>query len=415
MFYWTGETAPPVAFDSKDERWVEIWNDVFMVYDKKSTGEIAPLKQKNVDTGMSLVRVLSVINDLADDYLTDPFWPLINKIGLLSGQSYQKNTEAFRVIADHLCAATIAISDGIIPSNKEQGYIIRRLIRRAIIKGWQIGLKENFTARLGEQVREIYQAEYSIDRAVIERLEQEEKKFRLTLARGLRLFSRQYSEQFSAVRKKLTGKELFDLFQTYGFPLELSVELAKQKKIALSHRAEEEFRQEQRRHQDTSRTAAVGRFKGGLASGGEVETKYHTATHLLLAALREKLGENINQKGANITAERMRFDFSYPEKLTDEQIKYLEDRVNWLIKADLPVTVEEMPLVQALRSKATAIPGFNYPELVKVYTIGGCLWVVSREICGGPHVKNTGELGHFRIIKEESSSQGIRRIKAVLS
>jgi len=414
IFYWTGEGRAPAIFDPQDKRWVEIWNNVFMIYDRQASGEYLTLKQKNVDTGMGLVRVLSVVNRLGDDYLTDPFWPLIEKISQLSRESYQNKKVEYRVIADHLTAAVLAIADGIAPANKEQGYIIRRLIRRAIVKGYQIDLREPFTAKVAEEVRLIYQSQYSIGPEVISQLEQEEGKFRSTLERGLTLLTRRYNTKGTSTSEMLTGKELFDLFQTYGFPLELSLELAKQKGIPVSGQAEEEFRREQLRHQDASRTAAAGRFKGGLASGGEMETKYHTATHLLLAALREELGREVSQKGANITAERMRFDFSCPEKLTQRQINKLEARVNEFIKAALPVSVEELSFVDALKSNATTIPGFNYPEKVKVYTIGEGRHVVSREVCGGPHVKNTGELGRFRITKEESSSQGVRRIRAVL-
>ncbi|MBU1137077.1 alanine--tRNA ligase, partial [Patescibacteria group bacterium] len=295
---------------------------------------------------------------------------------------------------------------GIAPSNTDQGYIIRRLIRRAIRYGRQLEIKNNLWTKEIAQVvigdyKEIYPELEKNKKFVLSNLDEEEGKFKKTLERGLKEFE----------KREISGKEAFNLYQTYGFPIEMTKELAKEKGIQVD---EEEFQQELKKHQELSRTASAGKFKGGLADAGKETKKLHTAAHLLLAALRKVLDDSVTQKGSNITAERLRFDFSWPEKLTDEQKKQVEDLVNEVIKKDLPVKMEEMSLDEAKKQGAMGVFESKYGAKVKVYTIGDDKEVFSKEICGGPHVERTGGLGHFKIGKEESSSAGIRRIKAVL-
>jgi len=452
MFYWTGSLPAPDKFDDKNAAWVEIWNDVFMQYSLKD-GVYTPLIQKNVDTGMGLERMLAVINGFDDNYKTDLFLPIIKKIEELSGKTYEGNEKEFRIIADHVKAAVFAISDGVIPSNKGAGYVVRRLIRRSIVKANQLGIKDNFTAELANIVFGIYEGIYfdavipaeagiqenttldpraplssrtagpeddkgSRKIGIVAELEKEEVKFKKTLREGLKIIAEQ---------KEVSGKILFDLYQSFGLPLEISTEEFKSRGIEINNSTIQQFNDELKAHQELSRTASAGMFKGGLAESGEMATKYHTASHLLLSALQKIVDPNIIQKGSNITAERLRLDFNSSEKLTPEQIKEIEDLVNEQIKKDLPVLLEEMTLTEAKNSGAKGIFDSKYGERVKVYTIGpsidcpstpsghsGPREFFSREICGGPHVSNTSELGHFSIIKEESSGAGIRRIKAVL-
>ncbi len=407
MFYWSGEEKSPESFNDDNEKWVEIWNDVFLQYNKASEEKYEPLKQKNVDTGMGLERALAAINGLDDNYKTDLFWPIIEKIQEISGKKYDDYKKEFRIIADHLKAATFIISDGVTPLNVGAGYVLRRLIRRAIRYGKQLGIEKNFTAEIAEVVVEIYKDFYheleQNKNKIFEELEKEENKFRKTLANGLKEFNK-----LSVV----SGEDAFNLYQTYGFPLEMTEELAQEKGIEIN---KNEFENEFKKHQEKSRTASAGMFKGGLADAGEKTVQYHTAAHLMLAALRHVLGNHVTQKGSNITAERLRFDFSHPEKMTDEQKAEVEKIVNMAIEAHLDVVREEMPLEVAKKTNAMGVFDAKYGDKVSVYSIiNDKAIVISREICGGPHVKNTGELGHFRIIKEESSSAGIRRIKAVL-
>ena len=430
MFYWTGDAGKaPKKFDAKNPLWVEIWNDVFMQYDKTGEGKYEPLKQKNVDTGMGVERTIEVLNGYDDVYETELFKPIIlgiRKIAKISesvdsfeklynpGQIIAKEIaglrekaekeKAVRIIADHIKAATFILAEGVEPSNVEAGYVLRRLIRRAVRYGRQIGINNVFTFKIGQAVIDIYKNDYPELRKqkdfIEEQLVREEEKFGKTLERGIRQF-----EKLS--QSKITGKEAFDLYQTYGFPLEMTVELAKEKGITIN---DKEFAEEFQKHQELSRTATQGVFKSGLADHSEQVVKYHTATHLLLGALRKILGEQVVQKGSNITGERMRFDFSHPEKLTSEQIKEAERIVNQKIKENLSVKMEEMSLEEAKKQGAMGIFESKYGEKVKVYTIGD----FSKEICGGPHVERTGLLGKFKILKEESSSAGVRRIKAIL-
>ena len=399
MFYWVGKESVPSEFDPKDKKWVEIWNDVFMQYFKNMDGKYEPLSQKNVDTGMGLERMLSAINGFSDDYKTDVFLPIIEKIEKLSDKKYEDNKKEFRIIADHVKAATFIIGDkrGVEPSNLGQGYVARRLIRRAIRYGKILNLPEYFLIPLIKEVIEIYGDAYpEIKRKendIITIVQREEEKFEKTLEEGLKQFEK--------------GLDAFELYTTYGFPLELTMELAKEKRKTVNV---EEFNKKFKKHQELSRTASAGMFKGGLADAGMQATKYHTATHLLLAALRRVLGDHVYQRGSNINAERLRFDFSHPQKMTVEEIKEVEDIVNQKIKEDLEVICEEMSSEEAKGNGAMGVFENKYGERVKVYGISE----FSKEICGGPHVKKTSELGKFKIIKEESSGAGVRRIRAIL-
>ncbi|KKQ18050.1 MAG: Alanine-tRNA ligase [Berkelbacteria bacterium GW2011_GWA1_36_9] len=378
---------------------VEIWNLVFNEFVWKGNSW-QDLESKGVDTGMGFERLLTVLQEKDENYQTDLFWPIIEKIEEISGKKYTDNQKEFRIIADHLKASVFAVSDDVLPSNKERGYIVRRLIRRAIVKGQQLGITNNFTAKLAEIVFKIYENRYQFNQNNIKNeIQKEETKFRNTLSNGLKEFEKQ--------KQNLTGEIAFNLYQTYGFPWEMTAELAEENKISVERI---DFENAFKKHQELSRTASAGMFKGGLAGGGKMETKYHSATHLLLASLRQILGNDIYQKGSNITAERLRFDFNYPEKLTNEQIKKVEELVNVNIEKDLPVGMQEMTLEEAKNSGAMGVFENKYGDKVKVYSIGN----FSCEICGGPHVKSTGGLSHFKILKEESSSAGVRRIKAVL-
>ncbi len=399
MFYWAGKEKAPAEFNPRDGKWVEIWNDVFMEYFKNIDGRYESLPQKNVDTGMGLERVLSVLNGLDDDYKTDVFLPLLQEIEKLSGKKYEDNKKEFRIIVDHIKAAAFIIGDknGVEPSNLGQGYVVRRLLRRAIRYGKMLDLPQYFLASLIQKVIEIYGKAYpEIKRKendIITIVQKEEEKFEKTLEEGIKQFEK--------------GLDAFELYTTYGFPLELTMEMAKEQGKNINV---EEFNRKFKEHQKLSRTASAGMFKGGLADTGEQAIKYHTATHLLLAALKEILGPHVWQRGSNINAERLRFDFSHPQKMTEAEIKKVEELVNQKIKEDLPVICEETTLEEAKAKGATGIFEEKYGKIVKVYAIGE----FSKEICGGPHVKRTSELGHFKIIKEESSAAGVRRIRAIL-
>jgi len=410
MFYWKLNNEPaPEVFDASNKNWVEIWNDVFMQYVKDANGNYNVATQKNVDTGMGLERTLAVLNGKENSYDTDLFADLIKKVEELSGNKYESDLKSFRIIVDHIKVATFIIGDhrGVTPSNLGQGYIVRRLIRRAIRFGRKIGIKrENWLKDLAEIVAIQYEDVYpgikdNLDFISAE-LTKESEKFEKTLENGLTHF-----EKLS----EITGKDAFNLYQTYGFPIEITQELAKEKGIEVDL---QEFEKELEKHQDLSRTASAGMFKGGLADSSLETTKLHTAAHLMLAGLRKFLGEEVSQKGSNITAERLRFDFTYPEKMNSAQLNDVENFVNDIIKKDLPVVCEEMPIGKARELNATGVFGSKYGDKVKVYTVGNDKEIASREICGGPHVEHTGILGKFKIQKEESSSSGVRRIKAIL-
>ncbi len=428
MFYWVGDPAKvPASFNDDNDLWVEIWNDVFMEYNKTADGKYEKLSQQNVDTGMGLERILAVVNGYDDNFKTTLFSHLIARLQFLSGKKYGQSdevTRAMRIIADHIKAATFIMGDekGVSPSNTGQGYIVRRLIRRAIRYGKQLGIEnykigsivdECWTKEIAKIVVHDYYRTYpelkkNVD-FIIDQFKAEEAKFKKTLARGLKKF-----ENLAQKYKKggqLSGREAFDLYQTYGFPVEITAELAAERGLSVDLLG---FKQELKKHQELSRTASAGMFKGGLADASEETKRLHTAAHLLLAALRRVLGDHVVQKGSNITPERLRFDFSHPQKLTAEEKKKVEDLVNEAIAKDLPVKYEEMSLAEARKIGAMGVFESKYQERVKVYTVGEGDNIFSREICGGPHVERTGVLGRFRIKKEQSSSAGVRRIKAVL-
>ena len=402
MFYWVGAGEAPKIFDPEDNRWVEIWNDVLMEYNKTADNKFEALQQKNIDTGMGLERTLAVLNNVDDNYKTELFWPIIQELEKLSGKKYEDDKRSFRIIADHIRSAVFILGDhkAVTPSNKDQGYVLRRLIRRAIRFARKIGIKDTFTYALGKMIAGYYGLVYQElefnNNFIAQELDKEENKFLTTLEKGLREFAKQ---------KTIDGKVAFTLFSTYGFPLEMTEELAKENNIEIN---KQEFEAEFKKHQDLSRTASAGMFKGGLADDKQNTKRHHTAAHLMLQALRMVLGDHVEQRGSNINEERMRFDFTHPEKMTPEQIQKVEDIVNEQINKKMPVTWQEMTLQQAKDYGALGVFEHKYGDVVKVYTMGD----FSKEICGGPHVDNTGELGSFKIIKEESSSAGVRRIKA---
>ena len=412
IFYFRSDDEIPSKFDPEDERWVEIWNNVFMQYNKASDGTITELPKKNVDTGMGYERVVAVLEGVDDNYKTSIWKDIISTIEEVSGKSYLGNEISMRIIADHIRTAVFISADpaGIRPSNTDQGYILRRLIRRAIrhAKKLDIDVNSNWEERIALVILEQYSKYYKelVDNkdVVLEVLKNEKIKFNRTLEKGLREFEKITSNLIDNVLNKDLA---FKLYDTYGFPIELTEELANELNIKVDV---EGFKAKFKAHQELSRTASAGKFKGGLASSGEIETKYHTATHLLNAALKEVVSCDVHQKGSNITAERMRFDFSCDHKLTDEEKQKTEDLVNKWIDEGLAVTFEQMSKEDAIKSGAECMFIEKYPDVVTVYSIG----TVSKELCGGPHVENTNVLGKFKIVKEEASSAGVRRIKAVL-
>jgi alanyl-tRNA synthetase len=415
MFYWSGVGEAPAIFDPEDKNWVEIWNDVFMEYNKKDDETYEPLKQKNVDTGMGLERTLAVLNGFDDNYKTDLFWPIIEEIQEYTGKNYEENKKEFRIIADHLRAATFLIVDGVEPSNKAQGYVSRRLLRRSAVKMYQLngGLTPipGFQGIAAEILR-IYDGIY-FDQAktrdlVFKVIDEEMEKFAISLDNGLKELEKLKDDQLNTLNA-------FNLYQTHGFPFEVAKELIEKRGGKVDNL---EFDDIYKKHQELSRTASAGMFKGGLSEQSEITTKYHTATHLLNAALKQVLGDHVSQKGSNITSERLRFDFPNPEKLSEEQVKKVEDLVNEKIKENLPVTMETMSLEEAKKTNANAVFSDRYTDQVKVYSIDSPSTSSGRpfsvEVCGGPHADFTGKLGKFKIIKEESAGAGIRRLYAIL-
>jgi len=406
----TGPCGPDTEMFVND---CEIWNDVFMQYNKISEGKYEPLKQKNVDTGMGVERTITVFNNLKNVYETSLFKPIIKEIEKISNKKNLTNNKSARIIADHIKASVMIIGDGVVPSNVERGYVLRRLIRRAIRHAHLLGIKENFTAKLANIVIEMYENSYfelkKNRNIILTELDKEENKFRATLESGMREF-----ERITKNKKEVFGKDAFLLYQSYGFPIEMTEELCKERKIKINLK---EFEEENKKHQELSRTASAGQFKSGLADNSEQTIKFHTATHLLNEALKKVLhDENIKQKGSNITPERIRFDFNFGRKIENEELKQVENWINDKIKQKLKVVREEMPVKKALESGAHGEFGAKYPEIVSLYTIfdkDGKKYI-SKEICTGPHASNTSELGKFKIVKEESSAAGIRRIKATL-
>ena len=410
IFYWRSNDEVPTTFDPEDNRWVEIWNNVFMEFNKDSNGNITELPKKNVDTGMGVERITSVLEGVNDNYLSSIWKDVIELICEISHLPYEGNEKSMRIIADHLRTAVFVSADpaGIKPSNTDQGYILRRLIRRAIrhAKNLNIDINSDWEQQIAKLILSKYNKYYKelIDneQVVLEVLSNEKVKFNRTLEKGLREF-----EKVTRNNEDIDGTQAFRLFDTYGFPIELTVELARERGLKVD---EIGFNEKFKEHQEKSRTASAGKFKGGLAGNSEVETKYHTATHLLNAALKVVVDENVHQKGSNITSERMRFDFSCDHKLTDEEKQQTEELVNKWISEGLTVSKQEMSKEEAISSGAECMFIEKYPDIVTVYSIGE----ISKELCGGPHVENTNVLGYFRITKEEASSSGVRRIKAVL-
>jgi alanyl-tRNA synthetase len=397
-------------------RYIEIGNSVFMEYLKTSTG-FENLPKRNVDFGGGLERLAAVAIDSPDIFHISLLKPIVTKLEEISGKKYDSHTESMRVIADHVRSATFLAVDSVVPSNKTQGYVMRRLLRRAIRFAFDLGVEQNFLEQLVPVVADIYADAYpevvKNREAVIDTLSREEKLFRQTLRKGLHEFEKMSREG------NVNGDVLFKLYDTYGFPVELTKEEAFKRGVNVSDKASAEFEALMAEQRERSHTAAKGIFKGGLADHSEIVTKYHTATHLMYQALKDVLGKHVVQRGSNITAERMRFDFSHPDKMTTEQLAEVENIVNEQIDKDWLVSWREENTKEALANGVSGAFGDKYGETVKVYTIGDLDGVYfSREICGGPHVTHTGTLGEggkrFKILKEESSSAGVRRIKAVL-
>ena len=411
IFYFRSDDEIPEKFDPEDDRWVEIWNNVFMEFYKDENGNITELKQKNVDTGMGLERIVAVLEGVDDNYKSSIWSDVIRKLEEITGLSYEGNEKAMRIIVDHIRTAVFISADpaGIKPSNTDQGYILRRLIRRFIRQARKLGIDINsdFDEQIALLIISKYEKYYSEladnKQVVLDVLANEKKKFGRTLEKGLREFEKLVNSD-----EKVIGKDTsFKLYDTYGFPIELTIEEAKDRGMSVDV---DGFYEKFREHQEKSRTASKGKFKGGLSGNSEIETKYHTATHLLNAALKKVIGPDVHQLGSNITPERLRFDFPCDHKMTDEEKKQTEDLVNKWIEEDIPVEKLEMSKDEAIKSGAECTFIDRYPDIVTVYKIGD----VSMELCGGPHVSHTGELGHFKIKKEEASSAGVRRIKAIL-
>lgn len=412
IFYDTGKPHHPDCMPGcLCGKWFEIWNNVFMEYNKTLEGKYVKLAQQNVDTGMGVDRTSAVLQGYDDVFCVETLHPLIARVEELTGRKYESNPRPFRVIADHIRAASFAITDGATPSNVEAGYIVRRLIRRAVRHGRELGITDPFCAGLSSIVIDTFGHAYpelvANQSRVATELEREEAKFKGTLERGLREYYKAAERVTQAGETRVSGAEAFNLFETYGFPLELTMELAKEQGLTVD---QEEFARLEQEHKEISRRGMETKFKGGLADHAEQTTRLHTATHLLHQALRQVLGPGVRQMGSNITAERLRFDFSHPEKLTPEQLQQVERIVNEQIARDLPVSIEVMTLDQALASGALAFFGDKYGAQVKVYTMGD----YSKEVCGGPHVQHTGELGSFKIVKQEAVGQGVRRIRAIV-
>ena len=415
--FW--DTGKPACSDHCDPscdcgKYLEIWNNVFMQFNRQADGTYLPLTQKNVDTGMGLERTVCVLNGFKSVYDIDLFQGAFAKIEELSGKKYNsdpKTMRAMRIIADHVRTSTFLLGDpvGVVPSNVDQGYVLRRLIRRAVRMANSLGMPKGSIAEIAKVYIDVYKDVYpeltqNHDK-IIDELNKEEDKFSKTLVAGEKEFTKVISHIQGNV---VPGSTAFKLYDTFGFPIEMTEELAAENGYTVDV---EGFKQKFAEHQAKSHAGSEQRFKGGMAEGGGIETTYlHTATHLLQAALRKVLGDEVKQKGSNITPERLRFDFSFGRPMTAEEIAETQRLVNDAIQRDLPITCEEMPVEEARKTGAIGLFGDKYGEVVKVYTMGD----FSKEICGGPHAEHTGQLGHFVIQKEQSSSSGVRRIKAIL-
>jgi alanyl-tRNA synthetase len=406
------ETCGPNCPDCN--RFVELWNLVFMQYNKKEDGSLEKLKQTNIDTGMGFERLVSILQEENSAYETDLFKPIIEKIEEISNQSYNENSN-FRIIADHTRGAVFLTSEGIIPSNVERGYLLRRLIRRTVNCGKILNLPKNFLTETIKEVIKVYSPYYpelsSKESEILTVIQKEQEKFEKTLKTGLKEFQKVIDS--NKEKKIIEGEKAFNLYQNYGFPIELTEEMAKKEGFEIDKQG---FKEAKEKHKEASRAGKEKKFGGVGKEVTEKRTKYHTTTHLLHASLRKVLGEHVKQMGSDITEERLRFDFSHPQKITEQELKEVEDLINKKIKEDLKVKKEEKSLKEAIDSGALSFFKEKYPEKVSVYTIFNekTNEVFSKEICAGPHVNRTSELGHFKIKKEQSSGSGVRRIKAIL-
>ncbi len=426
IFYWVGEGLPPAGSNKGTDsaNWMEIWNNVFMQFNRVDEKTLEPLPKQNVDTGMGLERTNCILQGKTSVYLTEVFQPIIQKIGELAGGyvygTDEEKDKSVRIIADHSRSSVFILGDqkGVTPDRVGAGYVLRRLIRRAVRHGMKLGIDKDFMAEVAAVVVENFKNAYpeleQNSAKVYKELTAEEAKFRQTLKKGEAEFQKMLPNLMKNPKKIISGKVAYNLYETYGYPLELTQELGAENGFTVDV---EGFKEAERKHQEASKTAEAGKAKGGIAEQSEAATKYHTATHLLQQALVNVLGPQVSQKGSNINAERMRFDFTFERPMTPEEIKKVEAIVNEKIKEDLPVTMEVMPLADAQAAGARALFTNKYGEDVKVYTIGRDVkndWF-SKEVCGGPHVQHTAQIGDFKIEKEQSSSAGVRRIRATIS
>ena len=426
IFYWVGEGLPPAGSNKGTDsaNWMEIWNNVFMQFNRVDEKTLVPLPKQNVDTGMGLERTNCILQGKTSVYLTEVFQPIIQKIGELAGGyvygTDEEKDKSVRIIADHSRSSVFILGDqkGVTPDRVGAGYVLRRLIRRAVRHGMKLGIDKDFMAEVASVVVENFKNAYpeleQNSAKVYKELTAEEAKFRQTLKKGEAEFQKMLPNLMKNPKKIISGKVAYNLYETYGYPLELTQELGAENGFTVDV---EGFKEAERKHQEASKTAEAGKAKGGIAEQSEAATKYHTATHLLQQALVTVLGPQVSQKGSNINAERMRFDFTFERPMTPEEIKKVEAIVNEKIKEDLPVTMEVMPLADAQAAGARALFTNKYGEDVKVYTIGRDVkndWF-SKEVCGGPHVQHTAQIGDFKIEKEQSSSAGVRRIRATIS
>lgn len=425
IFYWVGEGLPPAGSNKGTDsaNWMEIWNNVFMQYNRIDEKTLVPLPKQNVDTGMGLERTNCILQGKTSVYLTEVFQPIIKTIENLSNYTYgtdEEKDKSVRIIADHSRSSVFILGDqkGVTPDRVGAGYVLRRLIRRAVRHGMKLGIEKDFMAEIAATVIENFKNAYpeleENKEKVFHELTAEEAKFRTTLKKGEAEFQKMLPNLMKNPKKIISGKVAYNLYETYGYPLELTEELGAENGFTVDV---EGFKEAERKHQQASKTAEAGAAKGGLAEQSEVTTKYHTATHLLQQALIDVLGPQVAQKGSNINNERMRFDFTFERPMTKEEIQKVEDIVNEKIKEDLPVTMQVMSLEKAKESGARALFTNKYGEDVKVYTVGRNPendWF-SKEVCGGPHVQHTAQIGDFKIQKEQSSSAGVRRIRAVIS
>lgn len=425
IFYWVGEGFPPAGSNKGTDsaNWMEIWNNVFMQYNRVDEKTLVPLPKKNVDTGMGLERTNCILQGKTSVYLTEVFQPIIAKIEELSGYKYgtdEEKDKSVRIIADHSRASVFILGDqkGVTPDRVGAGYVLRRLIRRAVRHGMKLGIEKDFMAQIADVVIENFKGAYpeleQNSAKVKKELTLEEEKFRSTLKKGEAEFQKMLPNLNKNPKKIISGKVAYNLYETYGYPLELTQELGKENGFTVDV---EGFKEAERKHQEQSRSVEAGKAKGGIAEQSEIATKYHTATHLLQQALVDVLGDQVAQKGSNINSERMRFDFTFARPMTKEEIQKVEAIVNEKIKEDLPVSMQVMSLEDAQKEGARALFTNKYGEQVKVYTIGRNPkndWY-SKEVCGGPHVQHTAQIGTFKIEKEQSSSAGVRRIRATIS